>query len=49
MQSVKIFGCPDERTLAQMERCMRGGSIVGGVPCADGQLGSMPFGGVIGY
>src|ERR1700746_1951548 len=46
----KIFGQHDERTLAQMERCMRIGSEVGGVLCADGHLGyAMPVGGVIAY
>src|SRR6202047_3897626 len=35
----KIFGSHDERTLAQMERCMRVGSVAGGVLCADGHLG----------
>src|SRR5580692_11398765 len=46
----KIFGSHDERTLAQMERCMQVGSVVGGVLCADGHLGyAMPVGGVIAY
>jgi len=46
----KIFGSHDERTLAQMDRCMRVGSVAGGVLCADGHLGyAMPVGGVIAY
>jgi tRNA-splicing ligase RtcB len=46
----KIFGSHDERTLAQMDRCMNIGSVVGGVLCADGHLGyAMPVGGVIAY
>jgi tRNA-splicing ligase RtcB len=46
----KIFGSHDERTLAQMDRCMQVGSVVGGVLCADGHLGyAMPVGGVIAY
>jgi tRNA-splicing ligase RtcB len=46
----KIFGSHDERTLAQMDRCMRLGSVAGGVLCADGHLGyAMPVGGVIAY
>jgi tRNA-splicing ligase RtcB len=48
--SAKIFGSHDERTLAQMDRCMQVGSVVGGVLCADGHLGyAMPVGGVIAY
>jgi hypothetical protein len=27
----KVFGTHDERTLAQMDRCMNVGSVVGGV------------------
>src|ERR1051326_7909812 len=46
----KIFGSHDERTLAQMQRCMQVGSVAGGVLCADGHLGyAMPVGGVIAY
>jgi tRNA-splicing ligase RtcB len=48
--NAKIFGTHDERTLAQMDRCMNVGSVVGGVLCADGHLGyAMPVGGVIAY
>jgi tRNA-splicing ligase RtcB (3'-phosphate/5'-hydroxy nucleic acid ligase) len=50
MTPAKIFGSHDERTLAQMDRCMQVGSVVGGVLCADGHLGyAMPVGGVIAY
>jgi len=50
MSAAKIFGTHDERTLAQMDRCMQVGSVVGGVLCADGHLGyAMPVGGVIAY
>src|SRR5580692_8618863 len=46
----KIFGRHDERTLAQMARCMSVGSVASGVLCADGHLGyAMPVGGVIAY
>src|SRR6266851_2212040 len=46
MHPAKIFGTHDERTLAQMDRCMNVGSVV----CADGHLGyAMPVGGVIAY
>src|ERR1700692_1347358 len=50
MTSIKIFGAHDERTKAQMARCMQYGSVVGGVLCADGHLGyAQPVGGVIAY
>jgi len=50
MADVKIFGAHDERTTAQMTRCMQYGSVVGGVLCADGHLGyAQPVGGVIAY
>jgi tRNA-splicing ligase RtcB len=50
MTDVKIFGEHDERTKAQMVRCMQYGSAVGGVLCADGHLGyAQPVGGVIAY
>ena len=48
--AVTIFGQHDDRTLAQLHRCMRVGSAVGGVLCADGHLGyAHPIGGVIAY
>jgi tRNA-splicing ligase RtcB len=50
MPAVRIFGEHDERTRAQMARCMEHGSALGGVLCADGHLGyAQPVGGVIAY
>src|SRR5215203_1901884 len=50
MTDLKIFGEHDERTIAQMWRCMGVGSVAGGVLCADGHLGyAQPVGGVIAY
>jgi tRNA-splicing ligase RtcB len=50
MSDVKIFGEHDEKTIAQMWRCMGVGSVAGGVLCADGHLGyAQPVGGVIAY
>src|SRR5262247_4377255 len=50
MTDLKIFGEHDERTVAQMWRCMGVGSVAGGVLCADGHLGyAQPVGGVIAY
>ena len=50
MTQFKVFGEHDERTKAQMARCMGVGSVVGGVLCADGHLGyAQPVGGVIAY
>src|SRR6516225_3411208 len=50
MTEIKIFGEHDDRTKAQMARCMQYGSVVGGVLCADGHLGyAQPVGGVIAY
>src|SRR5580704_2080597 len=50
MTAIKIFGDHDERTKAQMARCMEHGSVAGGVLCADGHLGyAQPVGGVIAY
>src|SRR5262249_17042839 len=50
MPEATIFGDHDERTKAQMERCMQYGSVVGGVLCADGHLGyAQPVGGVVAY
>ncbi len=44
------YGQHDDRTLAQMGRCMSIGSAVSGVLCADGHLGyAHPIGGVVGY
>jgi len=50
MAEIRIFGEHDERTKAQLARCMRYGSVAGGVLCADGHLGyAQPVGGVIAY
>ena len=50
MSELKIHGEHDERTVAQMWRCMGVGSVAGGVLCADGHLGyAQPVGGVIAY
>jgi tRNA-splicing ligase RtcB len=48
--NIRIYGEHDDATLAQMNRCMRKGSAVAGVLCADGHLGyAHPIGGVIAY
>lgn len=45
-----VFGEHDDRTLAQLDRCMKIGSAVKGVLCADGHLGyAHPIGGVVAY
>ena len=50
MSDVKIFGEHDDKTVAQMRRCMGAGSASAGVLCADGHLGyAHPIGGVVGY
>jgi tRNA-splicing ligase RtcB len=50
MPDLTVFGQHDDRTLAQMSRCLRAGSAVRGVLCADGHLGyAHPIGGVVGY
>lgn len=50
MSNHLIYGQHDERTLAQMARCMEFGSAAAGVLCADGHLGyGHPIGGVVGY
>jgi tRNA-splicing ligase RtcB (3'-phosphate/5'-hydroxy nucleic acid ligase) len=50
MTNLIIRGEHDPRTIAQLERCMRVGSAVEGVLCADGHLGyAQPVGGVIAY
>jgi tRNA-splicing ligase RtcB (3'-phosphate/5'-hydroxy nucleic acid ligase) len=46
----KIHGSHDDRTLAQLDRCLSAGSAAAGVLCADGHLGyAHPIGGVVGY
>src|SRR3712207_9139110 len=47
---LEIFGQHDPATIAQMQNCMRVGSVAGGVLCADGHLGyAQPVGGVVAY
>jgi tRNA-splicing ligase RtcB len=50
MMKVKTFGPVDERSLAQLERCMEAGDAELGVLCADHHPGySQPIGGGIAY
>ncbi len=45
-----IYGTHDDKTLAQLDRCLAAGSAAAGVLCADGHLGyAHPIGGVVGY
>src|SRR5690625_2454551 len=45
-----IFGEHEEDTLRQFNNCLKTGSVVGGVLCADGHYGySQPVGGVVVY
>jgi tRNA-splicing ligase RtcB (3'-phosphate/5'-hydroxy nucleic acid ligase) len=47
---IKTFGAVDERSLAQLERCMQAGDAELGVLCADHHPGySQPIGGGIAY
>jgi tRNA-splicing ligase RtcB len=47
---VTIFGEPEEKTLAQMQRCITMPEAVAGVLCADAHYGySQPVGGVAAY
>jgi len=47
---IRIFGDHDERTVAQLERCVAAEDGSRGVLCADGHLGySAPIGGVVAY
>src|SRR2546425_9399787 len=47
---LKTFGTVDERSLAQLERCMQAGDAAFGVLCADHHPGySQPIGGGIAY
>jgi len=48
--NLEIFGQHDPATIAQMQTCLRVGSVAGGVLCADGHLGyAQPVGGVVAY
>src|SRR5947209_15417297 len=50
MPTIKTFGAVDERSLAQLERCMAAGDAEFGVLCADHHPGySQPIGGGIAY
>jgi tRNA-splicing ligase RtcB (3'-phosphate/5'-hydroxy nucleic acid ligase) len=50
MAHIKTFGSVDERSLAQLERCMEAGDAEFGVLCADHHPGySQPIGGGIAY
>jgi tRNA-splicing ligase RtcB len=50
VKTVKTFGPVDERSLAQLERCMEAGDAAYGVLCADHHPGySQPIGGGIAY
>src|SRR5436190_17335947 len=50
MSKIKTFGSVDERSLAQLERCMEAGDAEFGVLCADHHPGySQPIGGGIAY
>lgn len=47
---IRIYGEHDDKTIAQMQRCMTIGSAAKGVLCADGHLGyAHPIGGVVAY
>src|ERR671933_3061828 len=50
MSNIKTFGPVDDRSLKQLERCMRAGEADFGVLCADHHPGySQPIGGGIAY
>ncbi|HEX8083151.1 MAG TPA: RtcB family protein [Solirubrobacteraceae bacterium] len=50
MTDIRIFGDHDEKTIAQLERCVTAEEGARGVLCADGHLGySQPIGGVVAY
>ena len=47
---IRIYGDHDEKTVAQLERCVAAEEGARGVLCADGHLGySMPIGGAVAY
>jgi tRNA-splicing ligase RtcB len=47
---IAVIGEHDPRTLQQLERCTRYGSVAGAAICADGHLGyAQPVGGVLAY
>ena len=48
--TVAVFGTHDDRTVAQLQRCVSAERGARAVLCADGHVGySMPIGGVVGY
>src|ERR1700744_6581590 len=48
--NIKTFGSVDQRSLEQLERCMRAGDADHGVLCADHHPGySQPIGGAVAY
>ena len=48
--TVTIFGTHDDRTVAQLNRCVTAERGARAVLCADGHVGySMPIGGVVAY
>src|SRR2546425_512580 len=50
MSRIKTFGPVDQRSLAQLERCMEAGDAEFGVLCADHHPGySQPIGGAVAY
>src|SRR2546425_13199644 len=50
MSTIKTFGTIDQRSLAQLERCMEAGDAERGVLCADHHPGySQPIGGAVAY
>lgn len=50
IDGVRVWGNPDERTLAQIRTCKRAGDAVAAALMADAHVGySMPIGGVVAY
>lgn len=50
IDGVRVWGDPDERTLAQIQTCKRAGDATAAALMADAHLGySMPIGGVVAY
>jgi tRNA-splicing ligase RtcB (3'-phosphate/5'-hydroxy nucleic acid ligase) len=48
--SIRVYGDHDDKTVAQLERCVVAEEGARGVLCADGHLGySQPIGGVVAY
>jgi tRNA-splicing ligase RtcB len=49
-ERIRVIGDHDEKTIAQLERCVAAEDGARGVLCADGHLGySMPIGGAVAY